>query len=619
MHNNHSHHPSTPSSAEHTKQKGIFLAIIGLHLAFGVAIAGLLGADAAFIGMGVHVFLMIAAILGAVLGVQLKMPVLLYGYASIAFIWFAYSLIHILLLLRIVSFLDGAGSTKNLMVGNKVVEYHAALAGGGSVAEPVVYSVQLGIVGGNMFVVAVGLVCSVFMRYLTDDLPESFNMERSLPLSDYSSAVSKMNDSNPRPSLSNDWNQPQPSKPWTPPSDNLYYTDETKGFGPQSLSRTRIDTTDRRQHQRDTQWGNQSVASSTMPRSTAAVPVADNYYGSRGRSEDSGRREGYERDRGGRSGDGNPYYASRGRSEDGVQNTAPYYGSRGRGEDASSTPYYSSRGRSEDAPATPYYASRGKSEDAPTTPYYASRVKNDETSYNASRRKSEDAPPPHPASRQTPTSHYTTRGKSEDLQTPTQNPTPYSTRSKSEDTPRHPTTDNRTTLDDITSAYGYGSLGRPEHRATPPTSLTKKPPKEPKVRCRTCGEKMALSASGNHFCPSSPSEVAGGGGSTLERKAGGERVKVVKRYNPMLEDEIGLEVDDVVEVGEVFEDGWGNGVNVSTGEFGAFPLSCLGGIGTQRKTMKRVQSIYGAVGRQSSSASDGGGGASTVSNEFGRR
>ncbi|KAI9359960.1 hypothetical protein DFJ73DRAFT_957307 [Zopfochytrium polystomum] len=71
--------------------------------------------------------------------------------------------------------------------------------------------------------------------------------------------------------------------------------------------------------------------------------------------------------------------------------------------------------------------------------------------------------------------------------------------------------------------------------------------------------------------------------------APGQKHKVVKRHKAQLEDEVGLEVGDVVEIEEVFEDGWGTGTNVSTGEFGAFPLSCLGSTASQKQ---RVQSMY---------------------------
>ncbi|KAJ3194222.1 hypothetical protein HK101_003245 [Irineochytrium annulatum] len=131
--------------------------------------------------------------------------------------------------------------------------------------------------------------------------------------------------------------------------------------------------------------------------------------------------------------------------------------------------------------------------------------------------------------------------------------------------------------------------------------------KEPKVRCKTCGEKMVLSLSLSHVCPdglgpevdgmrkpppaaaiggarapppmSSRAEGSPGGARSPpqaspagrmppgqqqgrdERPAPGKRMKVVRRYNAKLDDEMYLEVDDVVDIEDVFEDGWGFGVN----------------------------------------------------------
>ncbi|KAJ1566131.1 hypothetical protein HK405_010892 [Cladochytrium tenue] len=131
--------------------------------------------------------------------------------------------------------------------------------------------------------------------------------------------------------------------------------------------------------------------------------------------------------------------------------------------------------------------------------------------------------------------------------------------------------------------------------------------KEPKVRCRTCQEKMPISASSSHVCPGLPGQGeqaqrskepprnggggGGGGGGDQGRPAAGKRMKVIKRHKPQLEDEVGLEVGDSVDIEDVFEDGWGVGTNSVTGDYGAFPLACLGG---NNKSMKqRVQSMYG--------------------------
>ncbi|TPX63511.1 hypothetical protein SpCBS45565_g06563 [Spizellomyces sp. 'palustris'] len=50
---------------------------------------------------------------------------------------------------------------------------------------------------------------------------------------------------------------------------------------------------------------------------------------------------------------------------------------------------------------------------------------------------------------------------------------------------------------------------------------------------------------------------------------------VITAHNPISSDEIELRTDDVVAVQRHFEDGWGVGTNVSTGQVGVFPLGCL--------------------------------------------
>ncbi|KAI8847133.1 hypothetical protein BC829DRAFT_249366 [Chytridium lagenaria] len=74
------------------------------------------------------------------------------------------------------------------------------------------------------------------------------------------------------------------------------------------------------------------------------------------------------------------------------------------------------------------------------------------------------------------------------------------------------------------------------------------------------------------------------------RPAPGKRMRVVKRYVPKLDDEVYLEVGDTVEIEDVFEDGWGCGVNITSSESGAFPLSTLDS--NNRSAKQRVQSMY---------------------------
>ncbi|TPX63273.1 hypothetical protein SpCBS45565_g06738 [Spizellomyces sp. 'palustris'] len=53
------------------------------------------------------------------------------------------------------------------------------------------------------------------------------------------------------------------------------------------------------------------------------------------------------------------------------------------------------------------------------------------------------------------------------------------------------------------------------------------------------------------------------------------QMKVVEPYAAQLGDELSLMIGDVVTVEEEYDDGWGVGRNESTGEVGAFPVTCL--------------------------------------------
>ncbi|KAJ3244666.1 hypothetical protein HDU78_010672 [Chytriomyces hyalinus] len=153
--------------------------------------------------------------------------------------------------------------------------------------------------------------------------------------------------------------------------------------------------------------------------------------------------------------------------------------------------------------------------------------------------------------------------------------------------------------------------------------------KEPKVRCKYCGEKMVLSASASHNCPVKPGaksapvqaetaplvqpeEAAGRQrrergasvsasrvreqsqprGQPVVEKLDGKKVKAVKRFVPQMDDELALEVGDVVFVEESFGDGWAYGTNEMTDESGAFPLNSVSR--SAKSEVNRVQSIYGA-------------------------
>ncbi|KAJ3216894.1 hypothetical protein HDU67_008801 [Dinochytrium kinnereticum] len=153
----------------------------------------------------------------------------------------------------------------------------------------------------------------------------------------------------------------------------------------------------------------------------------------------------------------------------------------------------------------------------------------------------------------------------------------------------------------------------------PPSQANSTMKKEPKVRCKTCGDKMLISQSSSHVCatrgdggdmrmnppppqqqqqqqqmrqpPPQAQQSAPRQHQQDMRPAPGKRMRVVKRYVPKLDDEVYLEVGDTVEIEDVFEDGWGCGMNVTSSESGAFPLSCLDS--NKRSAKQRVQSMYG--------------------------
>jgi hypothetical protein len=59
---------------------------------------------------------------------------------------------------------------------------------------------------------------------------------------------------------------------------------------------------------------------------------------------------------------------------------------------------------------------------------------------------------------------------------------------------------------------------------------------------------------------------------SLEEK---QSYKVVRMFIPSEEDEIKLNIGDDVEITDIFEDGWCEGKNISTGEGGVFPRTCV--------------------------------------------
>ncbi|KAJ3404988.1 hypothetical protein HDU80_002053 [Chytriomyces hyalinus] len=183
-----------------------------------------------------------------------------------------------------------------------------------------------------------------------------------------------------------------------------------------------------------------------------------------------------------------------------------------------------------------------------------------------------------------------------------------------------------------TGASKYRGAGR--GISTSPVINRADSSKEPKVRCKFCGEKMPLSTSTSHNCPAkpvakstapaveakpllaAPEEPVGRprrerGASVVASRAreqsrpreepvmeklDGKKVKAVKRFVPQMDDELSLEVGDTVFVEESFGDGWAYGTNEITDERGAFPLNSVSRSAKSEKN--RVQSIYGVSRRR---------------------
>jgi hypothetical protein len=83
----------------------------------------------------------------------------------------------------------------------------------------------------------------------------------------------------------------------------------------------------------------------------------------------------------------------------------------------------------------------------------------------------------------------------------------------------------------------------------------------------------------------------------------GEQVKAVRNYDPVMSDEMELVVGDILSVTQRYDDGWGHGLNLSTGQVGVFPLNFVASIDTKKRADPAAvpvrQSAYGDLGRLS--------------------
>ncbi|KAJ3118068.1 hypothetical protein HDU96_004072 [Phlyctochytrium bullatum] len=619
--------------SEHKKQRLIFTSLLAFHVIFGGAVCGLLGADSGYIGLGVHGFFLITAQASGFLGMQLKMQGFIVTYAILSVLWLVYSLLQEMLILRVFSLPFLTGDTKKMMLGAKVATYHAALEAndGKAGSEPLFYTLYLAFLGANMLGLAVGIVAAVFLKNLADDVPRTGARQRSLALDEFSASSPKAGHmDNGRPSMSRDWEQPGGK------GDTLVRTWEQFGATPSSTAPGTVDRTNGggwNDRQGDSMYYDDGAA----PRGYGPA-VGGGTGGRGGQGRDGYEGQGYayqgsvaasvggqdEWRRGGGGGtygrggdgyargDGQQWGGATGRQGGGDMGTWGRDDDRGWGGDNNGRGYYGG-GAAAGAAANPYASDRGyagagagaarnNANNAPAAG--AGAAASSPTAYPAANGSGEPSP-----QHQTLHSIYNAYGASPS------NPRPELRDDGNEYGPPSGrfvvggdlgiTATVDSTAGDFQAMQREAQLMQKGGAAAGPAAAAGgKKPKEPKVRCRTCGEKMALSASATHVCPGSPTEVMapailGGGGSAPAggKVRAGMKLRVVKRYNPMLDDELRLEVDEWVKVEETFEDGWGNGTNISTGEYGAFPLSCLGAGNASRTggTAKRVQSIYGPV------------------------
>ena len=50
---------------------------------------------------------------------------------------------------------------------------------------------------------------------------------------------------------------------------------------------------------------------------------------------------------------------------------------------------------------------------------------------------------------------------------------------------------------------------------------------------------------------------------------------VIHPYNPIIEDEIKLNIGDIILIQDIFNDGWVHGINCTTNTEGTFPVACI--------------------------------------------
>lgn len=92
------------------------------------------------------------------------------------------------------------------------------------------------------------------------------------------------------------------------------------------------------------------------------------------------------------------------------------------------------------------------------------------------------------------------------------------------------------------------------------------------------GEKLDTALSGTDcqtHDTSTPAALRDTDSVGLISKLDNEFHTVIHQYNPSQPDELSLRKNDIIVSTVAFDDGWGVGVNITTGQKGAFPLICV--------------------------------------------
>ncbi|KAJ3372129.1 JNK-interacting protein 1 [Allomyces arbusculus] len=127
----------------------------------------------------------------------------------------------------------------------------------------------------------------------------------------------------------------------------------------------------------------------------------------------------------------------------------------------------------------------------------------------------------------------------------------------------------------------------------------------PKANKRVSSMMMVTNSLSQHLenMPPVPSSQVGKNTDSmyLDIPVNGKQVRAVRGYNPEMNDEMELVVGDTIAITQEYDDGWAQGVNLSTGQIGVFPQTFVEAVATpeEPKSVKTRQSAYGDLTRLS--------------------